>query len=291
GAPTRAPGGCASRGSRPGRRDRHPSRARPPPRARRAWGRPTWAWPPGAAARRRSRTRAGRWSREDLPGLLVAVELFHGVGVERMPALGDVDVLGLAAERGGEVALAGVVDDRHHRRQLGVATGQLERGGHVAAARDAAEDALLAGQPPGDVHALLGGGGDHAGEQRDVQVSGHEAVADALDAVVAPRAPREECALGRLYRVELHLGITAPQVAAHPGEQAARALRVHEGADAAARLLPQLGPGGEDMGLDVVGVVELARHPVAPGRAVADLAEAVEGEVHVALPARGEDQL
>ena len=69
-------------------------------------------------------------------------------------------------------------------------------GGHRGhPARSADEQALLAGEPPGDVHALLGGGGDHAGEQRDVQVARDEAVADALDAVVPPGALREQRAL------------------------------------------------------------------------------------------------
>jgi hypothetical protein len=48
---------------------------------------------------------------ENLPAALVAVELLGRVLVHRVLALGDVDVLVLAAERGGEVALTGVVDD------------------------------------------------------------------------------------------------------------------------------------------------------------------------------------
>src|SRR5260370_17392627 len=75
------------------------------------------------------------------------------------------------------------------------------------------------------------------------------------------------------------------------GGAAARPVRVHEGPDAATRLLPQLGAGGEDVGLHVVGVVELAGYPVAAGGRVADLAEALEREIHVALPPRGQDHL
>ena len=53
-------------------------------------------------------------------------------------------------------------------------------------------------------HALLGGGGDHPGELRDVEVARHEAVADALDAVVSPLAAGQERALRRLDGVKPH---------------------------------------------------------------------------------------
>src|SRR5262245_45473788 len=77
------------------------------------------------AARKSSSARRGltaeAGSPDQLPAGLVAVELRDRAGVERVTALGDVDVLGLAAERGGEVPLAGVVDDGDDRDQLGVA--------------------------------------------------------------------------------------------------------------------------------------------------------------------------
>src|SRR5262247_2500607 len=75
-------------------------------------------------------------SPDELPAGLVAVELGDRACIERVAALGDVDVLGLPAERGGEVPLAGVVDDGDDRGQLGVPAGELQGGGHVAAARD-----------------------------------------------------------------------------------------------------------------------------------------------------------
>src|SRR5882724_2406809 len=161
---------------------------------------------------------------DDLPAALVAIKLLGGVGVHRMLALGDVHALVLAAERGGEVALAGVVDDGDDGRELGMGAGELERGGHVAPAGDAAEDAFLGGQAAGGLDALLGGGGDDAGELGDVEVARDEAVADALDAVVPPLAPGEERALGGLHRVEPHRGVLAAEVAAHAGDEAAGAL-------------------------------------------------------------------
>src|SRR5262249_15106284 len=45
------------------------------------------------------------------------------------------------------------------------------------------------------------------------------------------------------------------------------------------------------MGLDVVGVRELAGHPVAGGIAAADLVEPLQREIHVALAARREDEV
>src|SRR4030095_12750582 len=87
--------------------------------------------------------------------------------------------------------------------------------------------------------------------------------------------------------------VFAGERAAHAGDEAARALRVDEGADPpgrAAHLLPDLGPGGQRVRLDIVGVVELARYPVAPGLGGADLGEAGEREIHVALAPRREHE-
>src|SRR6266540_2339090 len=58
--------------------------------------------------------------------------------------------------------------------------------------------------------------------------------------VVTPRALRQEGALGRLHGVELYGRIVPAEVTAHPGEEPARALGVHEGADAAVQLLTDL---------------------------------------------------
>src|SRR6266851_3886407 len=81
------------------------------------------------------------------------------------------------------------------------------------------------------------------------------------------------------------------QEAPHARERAAAALRGDERADDASALLPDLGASGLVMGLDVVGVVELARDPVARPVARADLLEAPEREVHVALAAGREDEV
>src|SRR5262249_29658663 len=119
-------------------------------------------------------------------------------------------------------------------------------------------------------------------------VTRDEAVADALDAVVPPRAPREERALRGLDGVELDRGVVAPQIAAHPSEEAARALRVDEGADAAAHLLVDLRSRPEDL---CRGVVELPGDPVASGIGRPDLLQLLQREIHVALAALGEDEL
>src|SRR5207247_3788328 len=134
-----------------------------------------------AAARPGSRTPSARSSPDDLPFRLVAVELLDRVGVERMLALGNVDVLRLAAERGGEVPLAGVVDRGDDRAELGMTARELQRRGDVAAAGDPTEDPFLAREAPRDVDALLGRRRDDAGEDRDVEVAWDESVADAFD--------------------------------------------------------------------------------------------------------------
>src|SRR5215468_1671435 len=108
--------------------------------------------------------------------------------------------------------------------------------------------------------------------------------------VVSPRARREKRALRGLDGVELDGRVVAPQIAAHPGEEAARALRVDEGADAAAHLLVDLRPRAEDVRLHVVGVVELPGDPVASGIGGPDLLQLLQREIHVALPALGEDE-
>jgi hypothetical protein len=69
------------------------------------------------------------------------------------------------------------------------------------------------------------------GEQGDVEVARHEAVADALDAVVAPRARREQRALRGLDGVEAHGARPAAEIAADAREEPPRALRVDERAD------------------------------------------------------------
>src|SRR5438093_1450448 len=162
----------------------------------------SWSFARAGPAPPGSRTRGGRWSRDDLPIFLVAIQLLHRVGIERMVALRDVHVLGLAAQRRGEVALARVVDDGDDGGKLGVPAGQLEGGGDIAAARDAAEDPLVPGEPAGGLDALLGGGGDDPGQLGDVEIARHKAVADALDAVMPPRAGRDERALRGLDRSE-----------------------------------------------------------------------------------------
>src|SRR4029077_5129007 len=63
----------------------------------------------------------------------------------------------------------------------------------------------------------------------------------------------------------------------------------NEGPDAAAALLPDLGPGRAVVDFDVVGVVELPGHPVAGRIAPANLGKTLQREVDVALAAGRED--
>src|SRR5712691_8843912 len=205
-----------------------------------------------------------------------------------MLALRDLHVFVLAAERGCEVALSRVVRHRHDRRQVRAAARQLERGRHVAAGRDAAEDAFLGGEPPRHRQTLGGGRRDDSGKESDVEVLGDEPVADALDAVRSPLAPDQERALVGLDRVETHPRVMLAQEAPHARERAAAALRGDERADDTSALLPDLGACGLVMGL---GVVELPRDPVAWPVARADLLEAPEREIHVALAAGREDEV
>ena len=118
--------------------------------------RPTWPWPRGGGGPRRNRTRRGLHARisQLRPG---SGRARAASSIHRMLSLGDLDVLGLAAERGREVALTRVVDHRHDRRQLRTMPRQLERGRDVASGGDAAEDAFLGGEPPRHRHALVGG--------------------------------------------------------------------------------------------------------------------------------------
>src|SRR5262245_43903404 len=227
---------------------------------------------------------------QHLPAGLVSIQLPARVVVHRMVALGNLDLLVFAAERRREVALTRVVDDGDDRVEVGVPAGQLQRGGHVAAARDAAKDPFLGGQAAGRHDALVGGRGDDAGQERHVQVARYESVADAFDAMGAPLTAREQRALGGLDRIDAHRGIARAQVAADTGERATAALGIDEGADAAVHLLPDLRARREHVRLDVVAVVELPRHPVAIGRLGGERLEAREGQVDVALSARGEDQ-
>src|SRR3989454_836164 len=175
----------------------------------------------------------------------------------------DFHVLGLTAQHGGEVALTGVVRHRHDRRELLVAAPELQRRDDVAPGRDATEDPLLGGEPPRHRHALVGGRRDHAGEERHVEIPGHEPVADALDPVGPPLASREERALLGLHRVEPHARVALAEEAADAGQRAAAALRGDERPQLPAALLPDLGAGPAVVRRDVVGVVELAGHPVA----------------------------
>src|SRR5262245_51727737 len=208
-----------------------------------------------------------------------------------MLTLGDFDFLVLAAERRREVALTGVVHHRHDRRQVRMAPRQLQRGGDVAARRDAAKNAFLCRQAPRHRQAFVGRRGDDAGQQRHVEVLGDEPVTDALDAMGPPFAARQECALLGLDGIEAHARVALTQVAPDARERAAAALRGDERADDTAALLPDLGSGGAIVGFDVVGVVELPRHPVPRRIAGADLLEAPQRQIDVALAPRREDQV
>src|SRR5207248_1751204 len=113
----------------------------------------------------------------------------------------------------------------------------------------------------------------------------------ALDAVRSPLAPRQQRALFRLDGVQAHTLVTLAQEPTDAGEGAAAALRGDERADHAAGLLPDLGPRRAVVRLDVVGVVELPRHPVAGEIARANLGQALERQIDVAFAARREHEV
>src|SRR5436853_215055 len=75
------------------------------------------------------------------------------------------------------------------------------------------------------------------------------------------------------------------QVAANARELAAGALRGDIGIDLAARLLPDFRAGGFVVRLDVVGIVELRRHPVAGWVLPAYLFDLLQGKVDVGFAA------
>src|SRR6185295_845518 len=106
-------------------------------------------------------------------------------------------------------------------------------------------------------------------------------VADALDPVRTPLPAGQQRALVRLDGVELDAAIALAQEPSDSGEGPAAALRGDEGPDRPAALLPDLGPRGQVVRFDVVGVGELPRHPVARGVGAPDLVEPVEREVDV----------
>src|SRR5579885_487462 len=98
-----------------------------------------------------------------------------------MLAVGNLKLAFDATQFGREVAQTVVVDGSDDHANVGIAAGNLEGCRHVAAGRDAAENAFLAGKAARHLQRLVRGGGDNAIQVFDVQHFGNEAVADAFD--------------------------------------------------------------------------------------------------------------
>ncbi|EPY36761.1 transcriptional regulator [Strigomonas culicis] len=147
-------------------------------------------------------------------------------------------------EHGGEVALAEGGDDRDDglAGHLG-ALSELQRRVDVGAAREAAEDAVRAGQLLRGVYRVVALHGDDLVHDLAVEHGGHEAGADALDLVGPRLAAGEHRRLRRLHRDAEHRRLLLLQVVRNAGERAARADAGHDGVHLALRLTPDLGAG------------------------------------------------
>src|SRR6185295_5786958 len=127
--------------------------------------------------------------------------------------------------------------------------------------------------------------------QAEIQIAGNESIADPLDLVFTPLAPRQQRALGRLARVELDLLLLLAKITSYAGQLAPRSLSADVCIELSAGLLPDLGPCCFVVSLDVVGVVELRRHPVLLGIEFANAFEFFERKIDVRFAARRVDHL
>src|SRR5579884_3343022 len=207
-----------------------------------------------------------------------------------MLAVGNLKLAFDAAQFGREVAQAVIVDGGNDHTDVGIAAGHFEGCGHIAAGRDAAEDALLAGKTARHLQSLVGCGGDNAIQVFDVQHFGDEAVADAFDLVRAPRAAGEDIAFGWLNGKDFDIGVPLFEIFRAAGDSAAGSLREDERADLAFRLLPDFRAGGAVMSLNIVGVDELANLPVFAGRGGFQFFDLLDHQINIALRAGGQHQ-
>ena len=167
----------------------------------------------------------------------------------------------LAVELAGEVPLAGVAQHGHHPAQLGMMLDHLLHGRDVDARGRAAQQPLLARQPPRGHQRLVGRDGHDAVHRGEVEVGRHDAVADARDPVGAPRVVGDERALRRFDRERQEIGVAGLERVRDAADPSAGALRAHDRVDPAARLLPDL-LAARTLRLGVVGVLELAGEEV-----------------------------
>ncbi|KAJ0162558.1 hypothetical protein CTA2_4379, partial [Colletotrichum tanaceti] len=176
----------------------------------------------------------------------------------------------LAGEQPVGVAVGAVAQDGDDGVALADLLGDLLGGDDVEGRAGAQIQALLVEAAVDHLDALLVGDGQRAVDEADVglEVVRDAALADALGDA-GPRA-LDELAAGRDVRVqhaagrvgEERLDAAAADVLEVPrdaGERARGARGAGEGVDAAARLLPDLGPRGLDVGAAVGRVVELVR--------------------------------
>ena len=109
------------------------------------------------------------------------------------------------------------------------------------------------------------GNGDDLVIDRGIQHFGHEARADALQAVGPCLAAFQHRGAGGFHRHHLHGGGLLFQVAAHAGDGAAGTGPGHEDIHPAVGILPDLGAGGSPVGRRVGGVHELPGKEAAGG--------------------------
>src|SRR5579875_3665005 len=203
-------------------------------------------------------------------------------------AVGNLKLALHAAQFGGEVAQAVIVDGGDDHADIGIAAGNFERGCDIAAGRDATENALLAGKAARHLQRLVRGGGDNPIQVFDMQHFGNEAVADAFDLMRAPGATGEDIAFGWLNGKDFDIRVLLFEVFRAAGDGAAGSLCEHKRAHLALCLLQDLRPRRAIMGLDIVGVDELAHLPVFAGRGGFQFFDLLDHQVNIALRAGGE---
>ena len=208
-----------------------------------------------------------------------------------MVALGrDRPVRPLAEHLARQVALPGVGHRGDDRRELGMLLGDLQRRGHVDPTRRSGEDPLLAREPVRHLQRLVRGSGHDPVHERQVEVVGHDAVADPRHAVGAPPLLGDQRALGRLDREGADRPVVRLEGAGDPRDPPPGPLRSDHGVDLAAALLPDLLPRGR-LRIGVVGILELTRHEVTLGIGGDDLTHLRDREVDVGPRPRREDEL
>src|SRR3972149_2799840 len=228
---------------------------------------------------------------DENPVLLVPVELTGSMRVHGMIPLRNIDFFALSTKLGGEVTLPTVVYHGCDALQARPLARQFQSGRHVRAGRDPAEDPLFLRQPTGHDQCFLAGGGHYSGELGEIEHPWNETISDSFDAMRAPLPSRQQGALRRLDRKELHPRIPLSQVSTDAGECPSGTLGGDVSVHLSTHLFPDLGTGAAIVRLYIIGIVELRRHPILFRGALADLLQLPQSEIHVALAAGRENKL